>query len=161
MAQIPLADEAVGIQHSVPAGHNIPGDLPDVGTLGEPTWNKDRQVLIHVEPVGAGGGGFFLPSEDLLLASNHAFCTHVQIFSSAGFSWTVNVTSGLGDGTGLDGDNPDKDQGIASGTDNAHVPVMRELLPGQGVRVSTSGATGRVFAIAHFANVVGQGGRLI
>jgi hypothetical protein len=157
MSIVPLSTESTAIQHSVGAGNNLSGDQPNNGA---PAFDQARHVLVHPEEA-AGGGGYFRPEDSLEVGDNHAYCTHVQIFSQAAFTWTLNVTSGFGDGTGLDGDDPVHDQTIATGSVSSHVRVNIELLPGQAIRVSTAGASTPVYAIAHFAETSGDHGRLI
>jgi len=156
MSVVPLSTEAVGVQHSVSAGNNIAGDQPD---NGDAVFDLARQVLVHPEEAG-GGGGYFRPADSLLMGDNHAFVTRVHVLSTAGFNWTINVTSGFGDGVGLDGDAPLFDATLASGSDSASVLVNLELLPGQAIRVTTSGATTAVFAIVHFSETSGDHGRM-
>lgn len=156
MSKIPIGDGAVGVQHSVPASNNFSGELP----AGTPAYVPTREVLAY--PVeGGNGGGLFFPVDPLIPGPQHAFCTHVQLFSAAGFSWTVDITSGLKDGDATHVDDPLHDQELENGSGNAHVRVMRELLPGQGVRVVTTGASAIVYAIFHVTITVGSGGRVV
>ena len=157
MSVIPLSTEATGIQHSVPAASNLTGVR---AANGDAAFSTARHVIVH--PVETGnGGGVFLPADDLAATSNHAYCTHLQLFSSAGFGWTAYVTSGLGDGTLATIDDPAHDQVIATGSNNAHVRTNVELLRGQAIRVVTTGGSAVIYAICHFSETSGDSGRLI
>lgn len=157
MSIVPLSTEALGIQHSAPAGSDLTGIR---AANGPAVFSSERQVLVHPEEAG-DGGGLFLPSDDVAPTNNHAYCTHIQLFSSAAFAWTIYVTSGLGDGSATTLDNPNKDQAIATGSDNSHVRTNVELLPGQAIRIVTTTATADVYAIVHFSETSGDSGRLI
>lgn len=158
---IPLSAANVGLEQAVTGTNNMTGVLP--GDATTPSFNSARHVFEHTAETG-NGGGLFLPAEDLLVGNQHAFCTQLWFRSTGTFDYTVAVTSGLGDGTaGTTVDDPTNDLTLASdtGVSGAIVTVNLELLPGQGIRVTTANATSGVSVVAHFCQAHGEGGKLL
>jgi hypothetical protein len=160
MSVIPLSTESVGIQQKVPAGGDFVGDNPPQSAIDDAVFSQSRNV-VAVPDFAGDGGGLFFPSDYLATSGKQTYATHVMLFSSAAFNWTISVTSGLGDGTATKVDDPVHDAAIATGSANVHQRMNVELLQSQGIRVVTTGGSAPIYALVLMANVSGDSGRLI
>lgn len=157
---VPLSSESIGIQHQVPAGNNFTGIRPSTSELDDTTVLPKRNVVV-VPTLAGDGGGLFLPSDYLKMDQRQAYVTHVILMSSATFGWSINVTSGLGDGSATTVDDPVLDMELFTGNDSVHQRMNIELLQTQSIRITTTGGAQPIYAIVLMANTAGDGGRLI
>jgi hypothetical protein len=158
---IKLADNSLGVEHSVVIGQPMLGHRPADVTPG---YDTVRHILKFATPAD-GVMGLFDPGPHVS-SHVHAFVPAVQVRQGAGVAYSIYLTNGLGvdegSPTAPEVDDPDFDLILATGTGSAYVRTLVELLPGQMVRVVLgTAATVDSRVIVHFVNVVAPGGRLV
>lgn len=154
MAEVELGAESIGVEHSVTGGNAITGIL----SVGELTWDPERGVASRDELSGAGEGLIDLRT---LRRHGNVYCTFVHVMVDAGVNWAVALTSGLGDGSATEVDDPARDAQLASGTGPSVVRINQECLPTQLLRFTADAGTGPSRVVAMVCKTHGSGGRLI
>jgi len=153
-SNVQLGAESIGVEHSVAGGNAITGEL----SAGAYTWDIDRGVAVFPELASAGEGLIDLRD---FKRNGTTYCTFVQVICDAGLSWSVSLTSGLGDGSATEVDDPAYDMELASDSGSAVVRINQECLPTQLLRFTAAAGASPTKVIAMICKTNGSGGRLI